>query len=137
MLYQQKRCDLYSMQLLYICDCSFHRSFGNALGNCLGDINYLRCISRAPKPVSIICVYACMTMMNFCSTCHVQLLTICIQNCSCVFDQPKGCLVAANAVRFFQHLTMLLIDCMCMAILILSVPICWQNIIQSRNKNKL
>lgn len=39
------------------CVCLFDRSFGNALGNCLGDINYLRCISRAPKPVSIICVY--------------------------------------------------------------------------------
>jgi len=32
---------------------SFCRSFGNALGNCLGDVNYLRCISRAPKQVII------------------------------------------------------------------------------------
>ena len=28
------------------------KSFGNGLGNCLGDMNYLKFISRAPKPVA-------------------------------------------------------------------------------------
>ncbi|ESO85239.1 hypothetical protein LOTGIDRAFT_130753, partial [Lottia gigantea] len=31
------------------------KNFGNAMGNCLGDKDYLKCLVKAPKPVSMIC----------------------------------------------------------------------------------
>ena len=54
------------------------RSFGNALGNCLNDKNYLKCIGRAPKPVRTFCLFKtegktkCLSTMSDC-VCHYDI----------------------------------------------------------------
>lgn len=58
----------------------FFRSFGNSLGNCMADKDYLKCINRAPKPVMLCLIIQSREVLhrndNYCGFFIIRLISI-------------------------------------------------------------
>ena len=69
-------CMMYQWYMYLFC-C---RAFGNCLGNCLNDMNYLRSISKAPKPVRFCFVLSLKSPLNVLRS-HLSFLVFWSRQC--------------------------------------------------------